>query len=541
MANLTTTSSKSRQKSLGDPSASYESMIGLWEKARAILNGQTHTRAYDDIVDGLEFSNLLLPFSPSMSQQQYAFYRAEGELPGLVSQYAKVVLGGLLRKQPQMILPEDAPEEAEGWLRTQFGSDQSSMHTFLDEAIWEELQTSRSWVVVDHPRVDNPDMLTTEQLDEISPYAMVVKAENIINWRTAPNRVTGKQTLSSLVFRFYSEDYTNNEFHPDLVDTVMHYKLDEQGLFVVNTYQRKETNDTVGVINGALRSNYQTNGTSAQWELVDTAIPLMNGERISYIPAWPLNGQIEPVEPILQPLIDREIALYNKVSRRNHLLYGAATYTPVIMSDMTDDEFEAVVEAGLGSWIKLRAGDDVKALETPSSALADMEKAIAATIEEMARMGIRMLTPEGNSGDSGVALEIRNAGQTAQLGLLNNKISDVMKQVIACMLNWKYGTEYKSADIAFTLSADFNPTPVGADWMRLVTEWYQQGIIPRSTFVSIAKFNDVLPSDYDDEEGVAEIQTDPLIDNKATSIDSSISEVDPVKSNRKDDIDNDGQ
>jgi hypothetical protein len=255
---------------------------------------------------------------------------------------------------------------------------------------------------------------------------------------------------------------------------------------------------------------------------------------MNFIPAYPLNGQIDPVEPILQSLIDREIALYNKVSRRNHLLYGAATYTPVVMSDMTDEEFETIVEAGLGSWIKLRAGDDIKALDTPTGALKDMEKSIEATIEEMARMGIRMLSPEGSSGESGVSLEIRNAAQTAQLGMLNTRISETMRQIIAVMLKWKYNIEVLPTDIKFTLSADFNPTPVGADWMRLVTEWYQQGIIPRSTFISIAKFNDVLPAEYNDEEGVAEIQSDPLVDTKAMSIDSSIADTDNMRPNNRD-------
>jgi hypothetical protein len=100
-----------------------------------------------------------------------------------------------------------------------------------------------------------------------------------------------------------------------------------------------------------------------------------------------------------------------------------------------------------------------------------------------------------------------------------------MRQIITVMLKWKYNVDVLPTDIKFTLSADFNPTPVGADWMRLVTEWYQQGIIPRSTFISIAKFNDVLPAEYNDEEGVAEIQSDPLVDTMATRIDSNVSDM----------------
>jgi hypothetical protein len=76
------------------------------------------------------------------------------------------------------------------------------------------------------------------------------------------------------------------------------------------------------------------------------------------------------------------------------------------------------------------------------------------------------------------------------------------------MVNWRYGAQLKAADVDFSLSADFNPTPLGADWLRLATEWYQQGLIPRSIWLLLLRHNDMLPPDYDDEEGRAEISTD---------------------------------
>jgi hypothetical protein len=232
------------------------------------------------------------------------------------------------------------------------------------------------------------------------------------------------------------------------------------------------------------------------------------GERLNRIPAFPLNGQLEPVEPVLMPLIDREVALYNKVSRRNHLLMGAATYTPVVQSDMTDEEFEELVGAGLGTWLRVRKDESITVLETPTGALSDMDRAIEATVTEMAKMGIRMLSPEQAA--SGVALEIRNASQTAQLGTMNAKISGTMQEILAFMINWKYDSDYTGNDIDFQLSADFAATVGGEGSMRLVSEWYQSGIISRDTFINIAKYNDFLPADYDDEEAVQAIQTDPL-------------------------------
>ena len=151
------------------------------------------------------------------------------------------------------------------------------------------------------------------------------------------------------------------------------------------------------------------------------------------------------------------------------------------------------------SGLEIGVEDTCGILETPVDALEYMETAIAAAIEELAKVGVRMLSPE--NAQSGVALELRNAAQTAQLGSLNNKVSNTLRQIIAYMVNWRYGLDIIPADIDFTLSSDFNPIPVGADWLRLATEWYEAGKIPRSVWLLILTKNDMIPPDYDDLGG----------------------------------------
>jgi len=64
------------------------------------------------------------------------------------------------------------------------------------------------------------------------------------------------------------------------------------------------------------------------------------------------------------------------------------------------------------------------------------------------------------------------------------------------------------------MSADFDPTPLGAEWLRLITEWYEKQLLPRSTWLDTLKSNDILSSEYDDVSGLAEINGDPLIGGK---------------------------
>ena len=499
------------EKTVSDPNAEYDSLKPLWDRSRALCSGEKYVKAADVYIDRIGYSNMLIPFSPSMTDEQYRFYKAEAELPGITAQFAKLLIGGLLRKMPILTLPESAPADAKDWIINNFGKDDSTLISFLDEALWEEIQTNRAWVYVDYPNINNVENLTAEDIKDIKPYPTLWTADSVINWRTSID-MKGKLSLNRVVYRGYVESYEKNEFHPTLIDTIWVHELDETGYYQIRVFEEKSITAEALVISGQKTTN--TNTKVFKEVKVITNI-MANGERLDSLPIWPLNGRVSPQEPLLSPIIDKEIALYNKMSRRNHLLYGAATYTPILSSDVTDDAFQDIVSAGLGSWIHLRQGDTASILDTPTAALADMDRAIASAIEEMAKLGIRMLTPESNQ--SGVALEIRNAAQTAQLGTLSTKISNVIAQIIIFMINWRYGTEYVEGEIDFILSEDFNPVPLGADWLRLATEWYREGLIPRSVWLQLLKVNDMIDSDYNDQEGIAEINDDELLMPKADS------------------------
>jgi hypothetical protein len=504
-----TNAAQAAVKSVADPNASYESLFGLWLKSRAACSGERFVKDFDVNLDVLSFTNLLIPFSPSMTEPQYEFYKAEAEWPGITAQFSRMLVGGLLRKQPHLKLPDGLPTEIGEWIANEFGKDDSSLMAFLDEALWEEMQTSRTWVFIDYPEVDTEAPEYDEELaSQLKPYPVIQKAETVVNWRVSSNRV-GKAVLDRVIVRGLEESYDENEFHPTYYDVAYVHELNEEGNYQIRVYKKPDAVSSVPVVAGRVKQKTD-NKDVFTFDRVITV--LANDEPLSYIPAWPLNGSIEPGEPILIPIIDKEVALYNKMSRRNHLLYGAATYTPVIMSDMTDDQFKEVVEVGLGGWLHLGQDDKIDVLKPPTESLADMDRAIATGIEEMAKLGIRMLTPE--TAQSGVALELRNAAQTAQLGTLNMKVSSVMRQIIVCMINWRYDLDITVSEVEFSLSHDFNPTPLGADWLRLATEWYEAGLIPRPVWITLLKMNDMLPPDYNDEEGIKEINGDEVIQTK---------------------------
>jgi len=455
------------------PRGDYKTKERLWEKCRALCGSEDEVKAHDVHVQ--HESNFLIPFSTSMDDVQYRFLKREAELPGVSAEFMQLLSGALLRKEPEVKLPDDVPAGAQEWITNQFGVDGSPLSAFMLGVVREECTTTRGFIQVDY---DEETSL---------PFAVPHPAESVINWRK------NKTELIQLVMLAEELLDTEYEFHPNYVPVVYVHEL------VNDVYQIRK-----------FVQLYDDKGSlkDAEWrEAGPATVPLIAGKPFDYIPIWPSNGEIEPEDPMMITIVNKEIALYNKIARRNHLLYGAATYTPYVSGVTDAAAFKKITEAGLGSWLHLPDKDaKLDVLKTPTEALVDLDRAIVDAYEELAKLGVRMLSPE--TAQSGVALQLRNASQTARLGTLNTRVSVIMTQVIATMLNWRYGTDYTAEQIEFKMQDDFANTIQGADWMRLATEWYENGHIPRDVWIKLLKKNDVLETDYDDVQGMKDIQVE---------------------------------
>lgn len=454
------------QYTVATPREDYSDKIKYWIKCRAVCGSEDAVKEHDLRVHDRD--NFLIPFSPVMTQTQYDFLKREAELPGISAEFKQLLVGGLLRKEPELTLPKDVPAGALEWITNEFGVDGTPLTAFMKTVVEEEVETTRPWIQVNYSEED------------AIPYATLIPAEAIINWTKS------KTELTRVIVCMQEEVDTEYEFHPIYVDVIYVHELVDGKYQVRRFYQE-----------------YDSKGSRKSDDWIEDAnilVPLNRNQPLEFIPLWPANGEIELQDPFLITIVNKEISLYNKYARRNHLLFGASTYTPYVSGVQDEAAFNKIVSAGLGSWLWLPDKDaKLDVLKAPTEALTDLDRAIAAGIEEMAKLGVRMLSPE--TAQSGVALQLRNASQTSRLGILNTSISTVMAQVIATMLNWRYGTEYRAEDIKFKLQDDFANAVQGEGWLRLATEWYENGHIPRSVFIQLLKQNDILPDDYNDEEG----------------------------------------
>jgi len=277
---------KNVKRSVADPSSSYHSLKPLWKRSRAVLQGQDNVKAHDEYLTS-DYTNLLIPFSPTMSQVQYDFYKSEAELPGLTAQYCKVLISSLLRKDSLLELPDELPEDATNWIKNNFTLDGRSLFNFLDRALWEELQTSSCWVYVDYPEISDEefDALTPQERNKIKSYPVIIQAENVINVQVNINKRTRERTLTRVVTRYPVERYKpDNPWHPDYVDTVADHYLDESGNLVIDYYEKKDTNNELLVLNGEVKQEYRESVSEYGFEKVNTVMPKMFGEPLKRIP-----------------------------------------------------------------------------------------------------------------------------------------------------------------------------------------------------------------------------------------------------------------
>jgi hypothetical protein len=463
-----------KAKTLADPSDEYERLLPVWRRCRAAFEGERAIKELDAILDLISFSNVLTPFSPRMTPEQYNFYRSEAEFPSVTSEFGRMIVGSLTRRSPELVLPEAASAYSD-WLTNSVGQDGGTLLSFITECLKEEIQTGRGWIHVDHPVEDRPDA---------DPYPIVLPAESVINWRVSEEE--GLSILSRVVVRGTFEDTSENEAHPSIGRVITDHRIDA-GVYKVRSYR--------------LKSGEIFNKDTP----FEESTPLVGGRTLNFIPIWPIGGQLLSTTPYLEAFVFKEFHLYNKMSRRNHLLYGAATYTPYV-TGIGEDGFNDIISRGLGSWLRGDENTKFGVLSTPTEALADMEKAIAASIGELAKLGIRMLTPD--VAESGVAIELRNSSQVARLNSISTSVSSTVGQVLAFLIFWKSKGKLDVGKIHFEIAKDFDRRTLDANLLRLATEWYENNRIPRSLWLNIVKSNEIVPTAYDDEVGREEMLRD---------------------------------
>jgi len=452
---------------------SYNELALRWKKNKIFTSGQDNVRAFDISMGTSPKDRFLIPFSENMEQEKYQFYVSESEFPGFAAEFARLVVNGLTRKEPIMKLgfDDNMNQEIREWILSDFGEDGMPFLALAARVIDDYLKTDHAWVYVETPDEDGE-----------MPRAKYIHSENVVNWQLGD-----KDQLTLLVTRSYVQDPdSRDEFNPEMLPLYTIHRL-KDGIYNFEVLKEDGTS-----WDGSVKMGVQ-----------------YNGKPLDFIPAWPIGGNICPGTSVLQPIIDKDVSLYNKMSRRNHLLYGSTAFTPIVYSDKKAEDINKYTRQGLGRWLHLGKEDKAEHLAMPTEGLKYMQEAISDNIDEMGRMGIRMLSPEGNQ--SGVALQLRNASQVAKLGAVQTVISNTFSDIIRFMISFRYKIDVAFGQFDLGLSDDFQLQSTSKDILEFFTGLYERSLVPRSEWLRLLHQNGLISDNYDDEKGKLEIAEDEMV------------------------------
>ena len=426
----------------------YFAYAPLWLRYRACLGGQEavklHDRLYPDI-------RILQLYRRGISTEDQRFYASRAYWPAIVSTYAQVLERALLRSAPLIQLPPALEPERE-WLEQQIGENGESLADFLSKMISSELTSSRAWV------------RTSLAEGGEYPFAEVIPAERVIDWRTA--MVDGRERLVQVrIVRTVSE-FNFETFDEEFEDVIEVHELVE-GRYQIRVYRGATSTTTAGL-----------NSSSYQLSETLTNISGQSGP-IDFLPIFPVNGSIDPVQPLLSHLCNIEIDTYN-LSTRLENLFSAASMPTVVVKDsnlatQTSRDDQIALERGYGSFVYVNSEASVEFLAAPVDAISHFQAEIQSKYELLAKLGIRMLSSEGGTNQSGDALRIRNNFSQITLSYLSMLFSRATKRLITELMAWR-GLSFDPNDIDVTLSSSMS-RDLEIETLAFIRDLAEQGSI----------------------------------------------------------------
>jgi hypothetical protein len=347
-----------------------------------------------------------LPMPGGMSElsaegtaEAYWKYKLRAQFPEIVASTIRG-LAGVIHANPFTIqLPEALEPLREQATRS--GLDLEALHRRVTR---EMLEMGRFGILADMPS-EGGDL----------PFLATYQAESIINWDEGPNGAY-----------FVVLDESANERDPETWawETVNRWRevVIEDGRLVVRVYESNE------------------NGVAAK--VGEDIMPtLRGGAVVDFLPFTFIDTNDLTPEPDEVPMIGlarKALAIYRKSADYEQALYMTSQPTPVITGLTVSSEHDETPTT-LGSakpWVFSSPETKAFYLEFGGAGIASQRQAIMDDLEQAVQHGTRMFGSEGRQAESGEALRIRRATETATLASIAKNSAAGLQQALRHAAMW---------------------------------------------------------------------------------------------------------
>ena len=464
----------------------YDANTVVWLRARDVLAGEDAVKAAGE---------RYLPKLTSHTPDEYLAYKTRASFFNATARTADGFLGLIFRRDPSVKVPEG--DSGVGRALANFCEDTDMQGTALTayakNIVTEVVGVGRAGTLVDW-----------QEEGEKRAYAVMYRAEQILNWRT--ERVNGVNVVTLVVLHETIET-SGDEFETELVEQIRVLKLvggesaavpvpdgERQPHYVVELW-REESGSGQGKRN-----------TRAKRKLVmvETRTPLRLGRPLPAIPFVFHGAQhaLAPVEKLpLADIIAINLDHYRLDADYKHGLHFTALPTAWVSGFNKDSKL------AIGSstaWVTDTIGATAGYLEFQGQGLQTFERAMDRDERLMAILGSRMLEAQKRVGETADAIELRQSGENSVLSTLALSVSDGLTHVLRWVAWWN-STETMPEDIGedrvlVQLNTDFSNKGMASDELTAIVAAWQAGAISRETMFDLFRRGEVLPAGRTDEE-----------------------------------------
>lgn len=443
----------------------YTDRLPSWEMCRDVAGGTDQVKE-----KGIKY----LPQLSGQDGNEYDAYKRRADFYGAFARTVQGIGGAVFRRPPTVEVAEQYTDYVDDVTLEGLPFDVFA-RTVFDEV----LTVGRVGVYVDMPTDGAADL-------PLRPYAVMVTAENIINWRSAWSFKFGRYILDRVVISEMVEVPGDDPYQAD--------ELEQYREFVIE--------DDVVVVR-VWRENKQAKNADDKWAVHDEVKPRRLGAYLERIPFRFINvTHLTPKtqKPPLLDLAHANLSHYRTSADLEHGRHYTALPTPWVAG------FPASTELRIGANIAWVADDpQAKAgiLEFTGQGLGALENAAEQKEKRMAVLGARMLESQPRGVEAADTVRLRQAGEAATVQGIINATEAGLQDLLSWMTWWGGG---KAEDATLEINRDVIDTNATPQELTAWTQALQSGGISYDTYYYLLQRSDMTRPDVDadkEREGIA--------------------------------------
>ena len=441
----------------------YRYALPKWQRCRDVMEGKDRLESRDigTAVNGGTY----LQKPEGLELDEFRAYVKRASWFGAAGRTLDALAGLILAKTATVDYPRPIATQLDDVTLTGV-----KLREFVQQVVAEELTVSRQLIFVGFPEISTEGM-TQQEVEQlgIRPFLKLYQAESIINWQT--KIINNVNVITMIVLKEQIE--VNNGFEHD---TEIQYRVLEliDGIYRMRVYSESET-------------------------IVSEVYPLMNGEPMSFIPAFFVGGH-EVRKPAMLELIDTNISHYRNSADYEHALRFTVPM-PIISGVRASEEDKKITIGSLTALVLEDPQAKGTYLEFSGQGLKPLQEAIKDKEFRMAVLGARMLSDEKKASEAVGTVEIRTSAERSVLTDLANDVSDAIQKALKVMAQW---SDQPTEGVRYKLNVDYGINRLDYHTLKeLVAAWQADAITFKTLYENLQRGDIISPDeqfeDYQDE------------------------------------------